>query len=272
MEGRPAMASGARYAGRLARTCGLGRRCVRRLAAALASPSPGGGGPERGALGAVNKAPQLFDGAAYEYVLRNTREHPALRRLRDRTSTLRGAQMQVPPEQGALLGFLVELLGARTVVEVGTYTGYSAACMALAIGDGGTVITLERSRDSLEVAKEAWEDAGVAHVIDARLGDAHDTLDAMVASGELAGRVDIAFVDADKRGYMRYYERLLELLRPGGVIAVDNTLWYGKVADPSVDDKQTVALREFNAHVLEDMRVSHALLPVGDGITLLRKR
>lgn len=213
----------------------------------------------------------LTNPATLEYLRTNTREHPALRACRDATASLSGSQMQTPPEQGALLALLCELLGAKCVLEVGTYTGYSAAAMALSLPPGGSLVTCDINAETMAVARRTFEAAGVDRVVQPRLGPALDTLDQLLAAGQ-AGQFDLAYIDADKRGYSAYFERCLRLVRVGGLLCVDNTLWYGKVADAAVGDKQTVALREFNTAVLRDERVTHAMLPIGDGLTLLRRR
>ena len=217
-----------------------------------------------------NKPPLALTDTIYSYLLSVTREPDVLRRLRVETASMRGSQMQVPPEQGQLLGLLVELLGARRVLEVGTYTGYSSIAMALALPDTGTLVACDVSEETMAVAKRWWREAGVEHKIEPRLGDARVTLDALIASGA-ANTFDVAFIDADKRAYGDYYEQLLTLVRPGGLIAVDNVLWYGRIARGDTD-KATAALREFNAFVAADARVSYTMVPIGDGLSLCRKR
>ena len=155
--------------------------------------------------------------------------------------------------------------------QVGTFTGYSSIAMALALPDDGKLVACDVSEPSFQVARKYWAEAGVGHKIEERLGDAKATLDDLIASGG-AGAYDVGFVDADKRGYWEYYEKLLTLVRPGGLIATDNVLWYGRVADPEQQDKQTVAIREFNARVAADERVTHSTIPIGDGLTLCRVR
>mmetsp|Transcript_5400 Transcript_5400/g.13722 ORF Transcript_5400/g.13722 Transcript_5400/m.13722 type:complete len:163 (-) Transcript_5400:2-490(-) len=162
-------------------------------------------------------------------------------------------------------------MGARNIVEVGTYTGYSSIAMALALPPGGRLVACDVSEESFAVARKYWAEAGVADKIDERLGDAKATLDDLIAAGG-AGQYDLGFVDADKRGYWEYYEKLLTLVRPGGLIAIDNVLWYGRVADPAETDKTTAAIREFNARVAADPRVTHCTVAIGDGLTLCRVR
>ena len=243
-------------------------RAHRSRHASLASASTDGGGT---ADDPWNKGPIDLDARLYSYLLGTTREPEVLRQLRVETSTLRGSQMQVPPEQGQLMALLIELMGAKRVIEVGTYTGYSSIAMALALPADGVLVACDTSEPSFEVARRYWKLAGVESKIEERLGDGKATLDALLAR-DGPGHYDVGFVDADKRGYWEYYEKLLKLVRPGGLIAVDNVLWYGKVADPDVADKQTEAIREFNARVAEDERVTQQIVPVGDGLTLCRVR
>ena len=178
------------------------------------------------------------------------------------------AGMQVSPEQGTFLTMLTRMLGARTVIEVGTFTGYSSICIARGLAPGGRLIACDRSDEWTTVARQAWLDAGVADRIDLRLGPAADTLAALPR--DLV--VDLAFLDADKAGYVDYYEAVMERLRPGGVVLADNVLWYGLVADPGADDADTVAIRAFNRHVLADERVEVVVLPLADGLSVIRRR
>ncbi len=208
----------------------------------------------------------------HDYLLdRSLREPPLLGRLREETGAMEQASMQIAPEQGQLLALLVELLGARRALEVGTFTGYSSLVVALALPEEGRLVACDVSEEWTAVARRYWEEAGVAHKIDLRLAPAVQTLDELLRAGE-EGSFDFAFIDADKRSYRAYYERALRLLRPGGLVAVDNTLWSGRVADPEVVDDDTVALRAFNAELHEDERVTLSLVPIGDGLTLARKR
>lgn len=178
------------------------------------------------------------------------------------------ALMQVAPEQGAFLTLLVRLLGARHAVEVGTFTGYSTLCIARGLAPGGRVVACDVSAEWTAVGRRFWEKAGVADRIDLRLGPAAETLAALPADPPL----DFAFIDADKEGYPLYLERILERMRPGGLVAVDNVLWSGRVVDPAADDPSTRAIRAFNDAVKDDPRVDCVMLPVADGLTLLRKR
>jgi caffeoyl-CoA O-methyltransferase len=178
------------------------------------------------------------------------------------------AMMQIAADQGALMSLLVAVSGARRAVEVGTFTGYSALCIARALPEDGRLLCCDVSEEWTAVAREAWERAGVAHKIELRLAPALETLRSLPA-GET---IDLAFIDADKPGYHAYYEELLARLRPDGLILVDNTLWYRRVLDPSADDEDTRAIRAFNDAVAADPRVDTVLLPVSDGLTLIRKR
>jgi predicted O-methyltransferase YrrM len=176
--------------------------------------------------------------------------------------------MQVAPEQGAFLTWLTRALEVRHAVEVGTFTGYSALCIARGLAEGGRLIACDISEEWTSIGRRYWERAGVARKIDLRLAPAIETLRALPESPLL----DLAFIDADKSGYPDYYEAILERLRAGGVILVDNVLWSGRVADPDVHDENTDAIRRFNAGVASDPRVDCVMLPLADGLTLLRKR
>lgn len=207
----------------------------------------------------------------HDYYLRvSLREPPILQALRAETAAMPGAAMQISPEQGQLMRLLVELTGARRAIEVGTYTGYSALCVALAIGPTGRLIACDVNPETTAVAQRYWREAGVAERIDLRLGPALDTLDGLLGSGS-AGQFDFAFIDANKPDYDGYYERALRLLRTGGLVAIDNVLWGGDVADPAKDDEDTRAIRALNEKVSRDARVSISMLPIGDGLTLARK-
>ncbi len=210
--------------------------------------------------------------ALHAYLLEaSLREPPLLRRLREETAGMEQASMQIAPEQGQLLALLVELIGARRTLEIGTFTGYSSLVVALALPHDGTLVACDRSEEWTAVARRYWEAAGVAHKVDLRLGPAEETLDELVRSGS-EGSFDFAFIDADKASYEAYYERVLRLLRPGGLVAVDNTLWSGRVADPAEIDEDTRAIRAFNAKLATDERITLSLVPIGDGLTLARKR
>ncbi len=212
------------------------------------------------------------DDALHRYILdRSIREHPAQAALRAATAGHPHAGMQISPEQGQLMALLVKLIGARRTLEIGVFTGYSALTVALALPDDGKLLACDISDEYTRVGRRFWEQAGVAAKIDLQLAPARETLDARLAAGE-AGRYDFAFIDADKTGYDAYYERCLQLLRPGGLIAIDNTLWSGKVAHPADGDADTAALQALNAKLHGDERIDVSLLPIGDGLTLARKR
>ncbi len=208
--------------------------------------------------------------SVFDYLLAHASEPPLLTRLREETARLPEARMQISPEQGAFLGWLMLTLGARRTLEVGVFTGYSSLAVALALPSDGHVLALDVSDEWTRVARRYWREAGVSQKVELELGHAIDSLDARLARGE-AGTYDFAFVDADKENYPGYYERAIELLRPGGVLAVDNTLWSGKVADPSVTDAGTVAIRAVNERARTDSRVRAALAPIGDGLLLVTK-
>ena len=199
------------------------------------------------------------------------REPDLLRELREETAAMPEHDMQIAPEQGALMALLVELTGARRCVEVGTFTGYSSTAVALAMPPEGSLVCCDISREWTDVARRYWARAGVADRIELRLGPALDTLDAMLAEGQAAS-FDFAFLDADKDRYPEYSDRLIALLRPGGLLAIDNVFWGGDVADPSVDDPSVRAIRSMNQALAEDGRVSLAMVPIADGLTLARKR
>jgi predicted O-methyltransferase YrrM len=206
------------------------------------------------------------------YLLANSlREHPALARLRDETSRLPGAGMQTAPEQAQLMAFLVELIGARRVLEIGCFTGYSALAMALALPADGRLITLEANAEPVEIGRRAWRAAGVEDRIEVRLGLAAESLARLLAEGAAAS-FDLVFIDADKKSYDAYYERALVLARPGGLILLDNMLWGGAVADPANQERQTLALQALNAKLHRDERITLSLVPLGDGLTLARRR
>jgi len=210
--------------------------------------------------------------AVHEYVLRyGVREPAILGRLREETAAHPRAQMQIAPEQGAVLRLLVELLDARRCLEIGTFTGYSSLAVALALPDDGRITCCDVSEEYTAVARRYWAEAGVEHKVDLRIAPAVETLDGLLADGQ-AGTYDLAFIDADKAGYPAYWERCLELVRPGGLIALDNVLWSGAVADPSVTDEDTETLRRVNAAVLGDERVTPVMLAIADGMTLARRR
>lgn len=200
------------------------------------------------------------------------REDEVLRQLRQETAALpAGSALQVMAEEGQLLALLVGLTGGRSVLEIGTYTGYSTLCMARALAPGGRLVTCDITNRWPAIAAGFWRRAGVADRIDVRIGDASVTLEGLL-SEQGAGSFDVIFIDADKQSYLAYYELSLELVSEGGLIVVDNTLFFGRVTDPTDRDPQTMAVREFNEHLRDDARVDISLLPVADGVTLIRKR
>ena len=218
-----------------------------------------------------NRTIDLTD-SLYDYLLSvSLRETDLQRRLREETAALPMARMQISPEQGQFMALLARLTDARRCLEVGVFTGYSSLAVALALPDDGRIVACDLSEEWTAIARRYWAEAGVAGRIDLRLAPALDTLDALVAAGG-AGTYDLAFIDADKTAYLDYYERALLLLRPGGLLMTDNTLWSGRVADPEVGDADTVALRHYNEHLHRDARVDLSLVPIGDGLTLARKR
>ena len=207
-----------------------------------------------------------------QYVERfGSRETPPRRRLRAETAKLPQAGMQIGADQGALMALLIRLTGARRALEVGTFTGYSAMAVAEALPPDGRLVTCDISEEWTAIARRYWREAELDGTIELRLGDARATLAALRReAGE--GSFDFAFIDADKSGYDQYYEACLQLVRPGGLILIDNVLWSGKVADPEVRDQDTVAIRELNAKIATDPRVEACLLTVGDGVMMARKK
>ena len=199
------------------------------------------------------------------------REPPLFAALREETARMPMAVMQIAPEQAQLMALLVRLMGARRCIEVGVFTGYSSLAVALALPEDGELLACDISEQWTAIARRYWRKARVADKINLVIAPALATLDAELVAGN-AGSFDFAFIDADKTSYAGYYERCLKLLRPGGLIAVDNTLWSGRVANPRAKDADTRALRAFNAQVRRDERVDFCLVPIADGLTLCRKR
>jgi len=213
-----------------------------------------------------------LDPKLYDYLLTvSVREPPVLVALREETAQLPGAGMQISREQGQFMRLLIELLGAHRTLEVGVYTGYSSICVAQALPEDGELVACDVSAEYTAVARRYWREAGVEGRIRLELGPALETLDRLVASGA-GGSFDFAFIDADKENYLNYYERSLTLLRRGGLIAIDNVLWGGSVADPEDQNPRTLAIRALNARLADDARVSACLVPIGDGLFLARKR
>ena len=207
----------------------------------------------------------------YDYLLDvSVKEADVFKRLRKATAKLPYPGMQISPDQGQFFAFLIQLIGARKALEIGTFTGYSAMAVALALPPDGKLICCDVSEEWTSIGKPFWSEAGVADKIDLRLAPAVETLDALIDAGE-SGSFDFAFIDADKTGYDDYYERSLKLVRANGLIAIDNVLWNGNVADPKHTDESTEALRAIARKVRDDDRVSECMLAVGDGVTLARK-
>ncbi|BAY17710.1 O-methyltransferase family protein [Anabaenopsis circularis NIES-21] len=208
----------------------------------------------------------------YEYLLSvSLREPEVLLQLRQETAHHPRANMQVAPEQGQLLALLVKLIGAKKTLEVGVFTGYSSLSVALALPPDGKVIACDVSEEFTSVARRYWEKAGVADKIDLRIAPATETLEYLLAQSQ-AETFDFAFIDADKENYHIYYELALKLVRPGGLIAIDNVLWSGRVTQLELQDSSTTAIREFNSKLSQDDRIDLSLIPVADGLTLARKR
>lgn len=219
----------------------------------------------------TNATTTLSDSLQRYLIEHNLREAAVLARLRRVTAELPQASMQIAPEQGQFLQLLVRLLGARRCLEVGTFTGYSALAVALVLPGDGELVACDVSVEWTRIARQFWREAGVDARIDLRLAPALATLDSLLADGG-GSTFDFAFIDADKGNYVAYYERTVELLRPGGLLAVDNVLWDGRVADPEVNDADTNAIRALNDRVHRDERVDTSLVPIGDGLLLARRR
>lgn len=208
----------------------------------------------------------------YQYLLKvSLREPEVLRLLRQETAQLPEHNMQISPEQGQFMRLLVQLTGGRKGIEIGVFTGYSALSVALGLPDDGQLIALDVSEEWTDVGRKYWEMAGVAHKIDLRIAPALESLQNLVAEGK-EETFDFAFIDADKVNYQNYYEYCLRLLRPNGLIAIDNVLWSGRVADPKNTEPDTVAIRQLNEKLFKDERIDLSLLPLSDGLTLVRKR
>lgn len=214
----------------------------------------------------------LIDPAAIEYILKNSvREPDILARLRVETDAHPNARFQIPPEQGQFFRLLIRMLGARRTLEVGVFTGYSSLSVALALPPDGRIVACDISEEFTSIARRYWKEAGVSGKIDLRIGPAADTLDTLIQSGQ-SGTFDFAFIDADKTSYPRYYEQCLALIRPGGLIALDNMLFSGTVIDESNHTEDAIALRKINRLIHHDDRVDALLLPFADGLTLALKR
>ena len=214
----------------------------------------------------------LMDDQLLEYLRQNSvREPDVLQELREETQKLSNSGMQISPEQGQLMAMLVKLVNVRKIVEIGTFTGYSSTVMALAMPEDSQLIAFDISEEYTRTARIFWKKAGVDQRVKLVLGNAKESLKDFLQAGEQES-VDLAFIDADKSSYAEYYECCLKLIRPGGLILVDNVLWSGQVADASNHDKDTEALRIFNAALSSDQRVDLCMVPIGDGLTIARKR
>jgi predicted O-methyltransferase YrrM len=209
----------------------------------------------------------------HQYLLANSvREPEVLAHLRQETDRHPLSNMQISPEQGQLMGLLVQLIGAKKCLEIGVFTGYSSLSVALNLPDDGRIVACDVSDEFTSIARKYWQLAGVSDKIDLQIAPALETLDRLIANGE-AGTFDFAFIDADKNNYAAYYDRCFQLIRQGGLILVDNVLWYGRVVDPTMDDdNRTQAIKQINQQIYHDDRVQISLIPIGDGLTIARKK
>lgn len=218
------------------------------------------------------RTPTLNNEKLYDYTLATwLRDSDVKKRLREETRKLTAGGMQIGPDQGQLMALLVKAIGAKRIVEVGTFTGYSALSMAEALPEDGRLVACDVSKEWTTIARRYWQEAGVAEKIDLRLGEAIDTLYQLIGDGQ-AGKFDMAFIDADKQNYERYYEACLLLVRKGGLILIDNVLWGGSVIDPAKTDDDTTAIRTLNLKLRDDDRIDLGLIPTGDGLTVALKR
>jgi len=208
----------------------------------------------------------------YQYLCDHSlREDPILKDLRDHTYDMEERAMQIAPEQGQFMKMLVKLIGAKNTIEVGVFTGYSSLAIALALPEDGRIVACDVNPQYTNVAEKFWVSAGVREKIDLRIGPAKDTLLELINAG-LTGTFDFAFIDADKINYDHYYELCLQLIRPGGLITVDNVLWGGAVSDDAINDVDTNSIRVLNDKLYQDERIELSLVPIGDGLTLAMKR
>ena len=220
----------------------------------------------------MTKTPTLLTEKLYDYALANwLRDSDVKARLRAETAKLPQAMMQIAPDQGQVLALLAASIGARRTIEIGTFTGYSALCVAEALPPDGSVLACDVNKEWTDIGKRFWKEAGVAGKIQLMLAPALDTTQALLGDAK-AGTFDFAFIDADKKNYDAYFENCLLLLRKGGLICIDNVLWGGSVIDAARNDEDTEAIRALNAKLKSDRRIDLALLPVGDGLTVARKR
>ena len=213
-----------------------------------------------------------MEDSLYEYFLDHSlREPEILQRLREETALMPSAMMQISPEQGQFMSFLIKLIGVRRILEIGVFTGYSSLSMALALPDDGLILACDISEEYTQIARKFWEAAGVDSKIELKIGPAMETIDEFSKS-DSNEVFDFIFIDADKGNYYRYYESSFSLLKTGGIILIDNVLWSGKVADPNIHEEDTVAIRDFNQKLYQDERIDLSIIPIGDGLTLARKR
>jgi predicted O-methyltransferase YrrM len=219
-----------------------------------------------------NQSIQLTDNL-HQYLLDNSLHEPEiLAKLRQQTAEHPLTDMQISPEQGQLMGLLVKLINAKKCLEIGVFTGYSSLAVALNLPDDGKIVACDVSVEFTSIAQQYWQAAGVSHKIDLQIAPALETLDRLIDNGETE-TFDFAFIDADKNNYAAYYDRCFQLVRSGGLILVDNVLWYGRVADPTMDkDKRTQAIKKINQQIHQDDRVQITMLPIGDGLTIARKK
>ena len=212
-----------------------------------------------------------IDDKIYDYLLSvSLNEHKVLEKLREVTSSMPGSRMQIAPDQGQFMGMIVKMIGAKKLLEIGTYTGYSSMVCAMAM-KSGQIITLDNDHIATEVAKRFWKEGEVDHLIDLRLGQALDTLNQLIEE-KPSSSFDFIFIDADKANHQNYYELCLELLNPNGIIIFDNVLWSGAVADMDDKSKNTIILRDLNEILFNDQRIDLSMIPVGDGLTIVRKK
>ena len=218
-----------------------------------------------------NQTFQLYDDL-YDYLLSvSLKEDEILKNLRKTTSSMPGSRMQIAPDQGQFMAMLIKIMGAERLIEIGTYTGYSTLVCAMAM-EKGQIIALDRDPISTAVARDFWKHAGVDEIIDCRLGDALESLNKIIDDEDGLSSCDFIFIDADKRNYKNYYEIGMKLLNQNGIIIIDNVLWSGAVADLNDQDKNTLALRELNETLYKDNRIELSMIPVGDGLTIVRKK
>jgi predicted O-methyltransferase YrrM len=220
----------------------------------------------------LNNRSLNLDDNLYQYLLDiSVKEHPVLRALREETYKSGEENFQSSPEQAQFMAFLVKLLNVEKMLEIGVFKGYSTLAFALALPESGKVFACDNNKEWTDIGSHYWQKAGIDHKINLYLAPALETMNDLIAQGH-SNSFDLAFIDADKRNYDSYYEYSLKLVKPGGLILIDNTLWYGKVAEPSINDKQTLSIRNLNEKLKDDTRVDISMLPIRDGLTLVRKK